>query len=198
MEVKEMLEIYKAPNVYLEDIVTRDIKQTRLLGVLIDDGIKTIDDLKKLSDEELLQLPMIWVKKLDKIREFVTDWYEDDFPNRNKVNVSDVSTIVRGLQEDVFLTNKNIEMISMRGKYKTYEEIGEYFGQSRQSVQFTETATQKKFIQWYEANRLYDKIGDLNDFMLYCDKKIPEDQRQLKTAVRRLIILTVRKNEKQP
>ena len=198
MEVKEMLEFYNAPeDVYLEDIVTQNIRETRLVALLIEDGVRTVGDLKKMSDDDLMHLTLFGVKKLDKLREFITDWYEADFPTRVRINVSDASTVIRGLQEDVFLTNKNLEMIALRGSYKTYEEIGEYFGQTRQSIKFTETRIQKEFAWWYYKNRLNDKIGTLDDFVLYCDTNFPEDQRMLKTAVRRLVVMIHRSDEKK-
>ena len=198
MEVREMLEFYDAPEANLEDIVTQNIRQIRLVSLLISDGVRSISDLRAMSDDDIMKLTLFGEKKLDKLREFLTDWYEEDFPTINRINVSDVDTIIRGLQEKVFLTNKNLDMVSMRGAYKTYEEIGEYFGQSRQSIQYAEAKIQKKFMQWYKKNRIADKIGDLDDFLLYCNMNFPEDQRKMKTAVRRLVVLTKRLNEKQP
>ena len=198
MEVREMLDFYDAPEANLEDIVTQNIRQMRLVSLLISDGVRSISDLRSMSDDDIMKLTLFGEKKLDKLREFLTDWYEEDFPTINRINVSDVDTIIRGLQEDVFLTNKNLQQIAMRGSYKTYEEIGEYFGQSRQSIQNAETKIQTKFLKWYRKNRIADKIGDLDDFVLYCERNFPEDQRQLKTAVRRLVVLTKRLNEKQP
>ena len=198
MEVSEMLELYKAPeDVYLEDIVTQDIRQTRLVALLISNGLKTVGDLKGMTDDDLLRMTLFGVKKLDKLREFITDWYEEDFPARYRINVSDANTVIKGLQQDVFLTQKNLEMIAMRGSYKTYEEIGEYFGQSRQSIKWNEDVAQRKLIVWYKKNRLDEKIGNLDDFVLYCDTNFPEDQRLMKIAVRRLVVMTARKNEKK-
>lgn len=44
-------------------------------------------------------------------------------------------------------------------------------------------------MKWYRENDLSDKIGNYNDFYLYCEKNFPDDQRDMKIAVRKLVEL---------
>ena len=196
MEINEMLNYYNAPDVNLTDIVYKTNPQKRLIELLIKDGVRNTKDLRKMSDEDILNLDMFGGRKLEKLHEFIMDWYNDDFPVVNRINVARPETVMQSLQEDVFLTYKNMQIVAMR-EYQKYDGIGMQFGQSRQSVQDKEKYTQKKFVAWYDANRIADKIGNMDEFRVYCDKNFPEDQRVMKTAVKRLVMLTKKAEEKK-
>ena len=193
MEVRKMLDYYDVPDVNLADIVTQTLPQKRLLLLLISDGINNISDLRDMSDDDLTELKKFGEKKLEKLREFIVDWYENDFVYINHLNVTKPDTVMQSLQEEVFITYKNMSIVAMRGEYKTFDYIGSQFGQSRQSVQDKERYTLKKFLTWYDTYRLSEKIGNFDDFVLYCDTNFPEDQRVLKTAVKRLVTMAKRK-----
>ena len=197
MEVREMLNFYNAPDTNLEDIICQTNPQKRLLNLLIKNGVQSTKDLRKMSDDEILEEIRIFGEwKLEKLREFITDWYENDFQVKNRLNVSKPETVLQSLQEDVFITYKNLQIVAMR-ETQTYDGIGRYFGQSRQSVKDKEKYTQKKFVSWFVDNRIAEKIGDMNEFVLYCERNFPEDQRMMKTAVKRLVMLTNKELEKK-
>ena len=187
MEVREMLDFYEIPeDIRLADIETNNIKEARLLNRLMVNNINTIADLKKYSDEDLMQLKFFKHGKLERLQEFLTDWYENNLTVENRINVTDVNTVITSLQEDVFGTYKNQVILAMRGNYQTYGRIGEKLGQSRQGVQENERTVRKKFLRWYQENGIKEKIGDYSEFYFYCDKNFPESQRELKVAVRKL------------
>lgn len=196
MEVNEMLNYYNAPDVNLADIVYKTNPQKRLIELLIRDGVKSTKDLRNMSDEDILSLDKFGRRKLEKLYEYIIDWYNDDFPVVNRINVARPETVLQSLQEDVFITYKNMQIVAMR-EYQTYDNIGIQFGQSRQSVQDKEKYTQKKFVSWYDANRIAERIGDMDEFRLYCDRNFPEDQRVIKTAVKRLVMLTKKEKAKK-
>ena len=196
MEVNEMLNYYNAPDVNLVDIVFKTNPQKRLIELLIRDGVKSTKDLRNMSDEDILSLDKFGRRKLEKLYEYIIDWYNDDFPVVNRINVARPETVLQSLQEDVFITYKNMQIVAMR-EYQTYDNIGIQFGQSRQSVQDKEKYTQKKFVSWYDANRIAERIGDMDEFRLYCDMNFPEDQRVIKTAVKRLVMLTKKEKAKK-
>ena len=190
MEIREMLEFYEIPEeIRLEDIETNNIREDRLLNRLTVNNINTIADLKRLSDDELMQLKYFKQGKLEKLREFLTDWYENDLAVENRIRFSDVNSVITSLQEEVFGTYKNMSILAMRGNYQSYGRIGEKLGQSRQGIQENERTVQQKFIRWYKEKDIADKIGNYSDFYFYCDKNFPEDKREMKTAVRKLVEL---------
>lgn len=189
MEVREMLDYYDAPDIALANITVHTLPQKRLLALLMTDGVNTIGDLKKMSDDDIKSLSLFGNKKLEKLREFITDWYEDDFSSATQLNITKPDTVIQSLQEEVFGTYKNMSIVAMRGNYQTYESIGEKYGQSRQSVQDKEKAIYKKFVEWYERNRLSEKIGNWDELKFYCDTQFPEDQREIKSAMRRFVTL---------
>ena len=196
MEIKDILEYYKAPDVALSDIIVQDITQTRLLALLISNGVKTTGDLRKMTDDDLMGLTLFGKVKLGKLENLLADWYEADFPVTVHVKVSNPETVLESLESRVFGTYKNLEIGAMRGSYKTYEEIGEQLGQSRQSVQFAENLMQKRFDKWYEAERISERIGNYDDFLLYCEKNFPEDQRMAKAAVKNMVLLAKKRERK--
>ena len=171
------------------NIKTSNIKEARLLNRLMVNNINTIADLKQYSDEDLMRIKYFSEGKLEKLREFLTDWYEDDLVVENHIRISDVNTVITSLQEDVFGTYKNLMILALRGNYLSYGKIGEQLEQSRQGIQENERTVQKNFMKWYRENDLSDKIGNYNDFYLYCEKNFPDDQRDMKIAVRKLVEL---------
>lgn len=193
MEIREMLELYKAPSVRLADIIWQNLPQKRLLKLLIDDGVTSTDQLMEMSDADILALPLFGKMKLDKLREFINDWYEQDFPAKNHLNVSKPETVQRSLEEEVFGTYKNMAIVAMRGQYKTFEEIAFQFGQSRQSVSEKEKVVQAKFGVWYATHNIDEKIGDMDELIGYCERNFPKDQTTMKIAVRRLATVAKRK-----
>ena len=197
MEVRELLNLYNAPDVELNDIICQTNPQKRLLSLLMKNGVLTTQQLRNMSDEEIMdEIKIFGEWKLEKLHEFITDWYENDFPVYNRLNVSKPLTVLQSLQEDVFITYKNLQIVAMR-ETQTYESIGRYFGQSRQSVKDKEKYTQRKFVTWFVENRIMDKIGNMDEFVFYCERNFPEDQRMMKTAVKRLVMLTNRELEKK-
>jgi len=193
MEVREMLELYGAPSVKLSDIVVQNLPQKRLINLLMEDGIGTTAELRNMSDDDLLALNLFGKMKLDKLREFITDWYEAEFPIKNYLNVNKPETVVRSLEDEVFGTYKNLSIIAMRGQYKTFEEIALMYGQSRQSVQDKEKAIQKKFEKWYITHNIAEKIGDWDELVTYCNMYFPADQTMMRVAVRRMATVAKRK-----
>ena len=190
MEVRDMIDFYNIPEeIRLEDIKTSNIKEARLLNRLMVNNINTIADLKQNSDEDLMRIKYFSEGKLEKLREFLTDWYEDDLVVENHIRISDVNTVITSLQEDVFGTYKNLMILALRGNYLSYGKIGEQLEQSRQGIQENERTVHKDFMKWYRENDLSDKIGNYNDFYLYCEKNFPDDQRDMKIAVRKLVEL---------
>ena len=190
MEIRNMIDFYHIPEeIRLEDIETSNIKEARLLNRLMVNNINTIADLKRYSDEDLMQIKYFKEGKLEKLREFLTDWYEDDLAVENHLSISDVNTVITSLQEEVFGSYKNQVILVLRGNYQSYGKIGEQLGQSRQGVLENERIVHKRFMKWYRENDLSDKIGNYNDFYLYCEKNFPDDQRDMKVAVRKLVEL---------
>ena len=187
MEVREMLDFYEIPeNIRLEDIETANKREDRLLNRLMVNNINTIADLKEYSDEDLMQLQYFKHGKLEKLREFLTDWFENNLVVENHISIADVNTVITSLQEDVFGTYKNQMILAMRGNYQSYSQIGEKLGQSRQGIHENERTVQQKFLRWYQKNDIKQKIGDYQEFYFYCDENFPESQRELKVAVRKL------------
>ena len=187
MEISKMLEFYNVPSVRLIDISFQNLPQKRLLKLLMDDGIQTTDDLRKMKDEDILALPLFGKIKLEKLREFFTDWYEADFPVKNHLNVNKPETVMRSLEEEVFGNYKNMSIVAMRGQYKTLEAIANLYGQSRQSIQDKEKTVHAKFTNWYKNNNISEKIGNVDDLALYAERNFPEDQTVMKCAVQRLV-----------
>lgn len=196
MEVSEILEYYNTPDILIEDIITTDEKQKRLLSMLRTTGIKTTGELRQMTNEEIQGLQVIektgrersfGAVRLVKLCELITEWYKLDFPRKPRLNVSEPNTVLESLQEVVFYTYKNIQMIAQRGNYQSYGAIGRQFGKSRQSVQDKEKYVVRKFVEWYNDNRLSEKIGNYNDFLLYCKENFPKDQWETLTAVKRVV-----------
>ena len=195
MEIREMLDCYEAPNVRLIDIVYQSLPQKRLLKLLIDNGIQTTNDLRNMSDAEILALPLFGRMKMKKLRDFIPEWYEADFPIRNHINTGRPETVIRSLQEDVFVNYTNMMIIVMRGQFKTLGEIAAIYGQSRQSIQDKEKNVYKRFAEWYRKNHIDERIGTMDELALYADTKFPEDQTDLKAAVHRLVTVSKWKNK---
>lgn len=193
MDICRMLTEADAPNVPLEDIIVHDIKEKRLIKLLTDNGIRTTGDLKLLTNEDLRKKPMIWFKKIQKLKDMFEAWIAEDFPTRNYISVTRPGTIRNSLEANVFGNYTNLDIIALRGAYQTYEYIGEKYNQTRQGIFDRENRVYRKFLSWYEAYRVAEKIGDFDDFNRYCETNFPEDQRAMKIAVSYLTTLAKKK-----
>lgn len=193
MDISKMLISLGAPNVPLEDIVVENLREERLLKLLMDNGIRTTGDLMHISNAELKKMPLIWLKKIQKIQEFISRWAEDGFPTRNYINIARPNTMLESLQSEVFGNYSNLELIALRAKFLTYEEIGEKYERSRQNIYDREKRVVGKFEKWLENNRIVERLGSLDEFVLYCNTNLPEDQRQMKTAVEYLVKVVKKK-----
>lgn len=187
MSVQEMLEAYDAPSVPLIDISEMSLPQKNLVKLLIRNGIETTNALRAYSDEALLKMPLFGVTKLQKLKELLTEWYENDFLTKNYLDPTNVMTVISSLQAAVFGTYKNIEIPAKRWNGYSFEDIASKYGTSRQSVQDKEKVLLGKFMRWYADYRVSEKIGTYDDLRLYCDQNFPADQSMMRDAVKRMI-----------
>ena len=166
MEVREILKNIDAPNVSLKDIRPK----SRFIDLIVRSGIETIYQLKNMSDDEILEIPLMGKKKLAYLKDYFQQWADDGFEAANHVNILEPETIERGLREKVFRNDKNLQIIYYRAIGRTYEDVGGYFKMTRQGVNETEKAATQRFERWYKENNLSDRIGNMNDFYIYCKK----------------------------
>ena len=188
MELRELLINYNTPDVDLADIIVEDVKQKRIVDFFIKNGFKNIRELKEMTDEDYYKLDKFREARYEKTAAFFADWYHNGFPVKNHIDVSDPETIMEELME-IFYRYKNMEIMASRENHQTYSEIADRFNKSRQSIQDREKYITGKFLKWYEENRINEKIGNFNDFYLYCKNNFPEDQIMMLTAVKRLVKL---------
>lgn len=177
------------PNVYLSDIDVEDIKQQRLINLLLDYGITTTSKLSEYTDADLIDQYRFGPYKLEKLVELIILWKKNNYPLKT-VNPAKPDDICNSLMKNVFLNSENLIIPSMRWNLNTFETIANHLGQSKQNVSVKERGTEKRFLKWYQQNNLSERIGTYDDFRLYCEKNFTEDQRSMLDAVRRLVSLT--------
>ena len=165
MELREILS--NAPDILLSDIRPK----SRFIDYLIrTGGISTVYQLKNLSDKQILRIPLMGINRLNHLKKDFSEWAENGYKSINRIDILDPKTVERGLAESVFLRDENIEAVFYRSIGRTYEDIGEYLRVSRQGVKIAEDGVVKRFTEWYENNNLYGRIGNMDNFIEYCEQ----------------------------
>lgn len=188
MEIKELITGYEMPDVKLSEIATSDMKQKRLLARLEAGGVNSIGDLSKMTDDEIIALPLFGEKKMLKLQEFLEYWHSNGHPLNGKIKSAlNSELLIQSLKKKVFFRDVNMQILALRGDYHTFESAGEPFGKSRQGVQYIEKLTYQKFKNWYEENQIKEKIGDYDEFLFYCEKQYAVDYETELKAIRKLV-----------
>ena len=188
MGIKEFITENNMPDVKLSEVATSDLKQKRLLARLETCGINSIGELSKMTDDEIIDLPLFGKKKIVKLQEFLEDWHSRDYPLNGKINSAlNPELIIESLKKKVFYRDVNMQILALRYDYHTFESAGEPFGKSRQGVQYIEKLTYQKFKNWYTENNIREKIGDYDEFQFYCEQNYAGRYETELKAIKKLV-----------
>lgn len=126
---------------------------TAIRGVLKSRGIKTVDDLRKASDETLLRTRLIGPKKLGEIRKILVDF--DENPSvyvAEKPVVIEEKKVITWAQivEDYFQNEKDVYSFILISRFgyapKTLEEIAAELGVTRERVRQIQEAVAVRYL----------------------------------------------------
>lgn len=126
---------------------------TAIRGVLKSRGIKTVDDLRKTSDETLLRIRLIGPKKLGEIRKILVDF--DENPSvyvAEKPVVIEEKKVITWAQivEDYFQNEKDVYSFILISRFgyapKTLEEIAAELGVTRERVRQIQEAVAVRYL----------------------------------------------------
>ena len=188
MEIKEYVTENNMPDVKLSEIATSDLKQKRLLARLETCGITTIGDLGKMTDDEIIDLPLFGKKKIVKLQDFLEDWRNRGYPLNGKIKSAlSPELMMESLKKKVFFKDVNTQILALRFDYHTFESAGEPFGKSRQGVQYIEKLTYQKFKNWYAENHIKEKIGNYDEFQFYCEQNYADKYETELKAIKKLV-----------
>lgn len=188
MGIKEFITENNMPDVKLSEMAASDLKQKRLLARLETCGINSIGDLSKMTDDEIIDLPLFGKKKIVKLQEFLEDWCNKGYPLNGKINSAlNPELLIESLKRKVFYRDVNMQILALRCDYHTFESAGEPFGKSRQGVQYIEKLTYQKFKSWYAENHIREKIGDYDEFQFYCEQNYAGRYETELKAIKKLV-----------